>query len=84
MVTEILLCRHCQNNNVIKHGRDKRGVQRFRCHDCRHTFHKPEDDRGEEAFSRGKKADSWAGSDTLDEAQWTTLVSPAPVGIDAG
>jgi len=40
--------------------------------------------RGEEAFSRGKKADSRAGSDTLDEAQRATLVSPTPVGIDAG
>ena len=40
--------------------------------------------RGEEAFSRGKKADSRAGSDTFDEAQRATLVSPAPVGIDAG
>lgn len=45
MVIEILLCRHCQSNNVIKHGRDKRNVQRFRCHDCGRTFQKPEADR---------------------------------------
>lgn len=44
MVIGILLCRHCQSQNVIKHGRDKRGAQRFRCHDCRRTFHKAEDD----------------------------------------
>ena len=54
MVIEILLCRHCQSNNVIKHGRDKRGVQRFRGHDCRHTFHKPEDDRGYAADFRAQ------------------------------
>jgi len=46
MVTEILLCRHCQSRNVIKHGRDRRDVQRFRCRDCRRTFQKPADDRG--------------------------------------
>jgi len=45
MVIEILLCRRCQSQNVIKHGRDKRGVQRFLCHDCRATFQKPADDR---------------------------------------
>ena len=45
MVIEILLCRHCQSHNVIKHGRDKRAVQRFRCHDCRRTFQNPADDR---------------------------------------
>jgi len=28
-----------QARNVINPGRDKRGVQRFRCRDCRRTFH---------------------------------------------
>ena len=46
MVIEILQCRHCQSNNVIKHGRDKRAVQRFRCRDCGRTFQKPAADRG--------------------------------------
>ena len=46
MVIEMLLCRHCQSQNVIKHGRDKRTVQRFRCRDCARTFQKPADDRG--------------------------------------
>ena len=46
MVVEILLCRHCQSNRVIKHGRDRRSVQRFRCRDCGRTFQKPEEDRG--------------------------------------
>ncbi len=45
MVIEIVLCRHCQSQNVIKHGRDKRNVQRFRCRDCQRTFQKPEQDR---------------------------------------
>ncbi len=46
MVIEIVLCRHCRSRNVIKHGRDKRAVQRFRCRDCGRTFQKPEADRG--------------------------------------
>jgi transposase-like protein len=46
MVIEIVPCRHCQSNNVIKHGRDKRAIQRFRCRDCGRTFQKPEADRG--------------------------------------
>ncbi len=45
MVIEVLLCRQCRSHNVIKHGRDKRGVQRFLCHDCHATFQKLEDDR---------------------------------------
>ena len=45
MVIEIVLCRHCQSQNVIKHGRDKREVQPFRCRDCGRTFQKPEADR---------------------------------------
>ncbi len=45
MVIEILLCRHCRSNNIIKHGRDRRAIQRFRCRDCGRTFQKPEDDR---------------------------------------
>ena len=52
MVIEILLCRHCQN--VIKHGRDRRAVQRFRCRDCARTFQKPEDDRGYTAAFRAR------------------------------
>ena len=38
MVVEIILCRHCQSQNVIRRGRDESGVQRFRCHDCGRTF----------------------------------------------
>jgi transposase-like protein len=50
MVTEIVLCRHCQSQNVIKHGvikhgPDQQNTQRFRCHDCARTFQKPEADR---------------------------------------
>jgi transposase-like protein len=38
MVVEILLCRHCQSQNVIRHGCDENGVQRYRCRDCARTF----------------------------------------------
>jgi len=38
MVIQVLHCRHCDSQNVIRHGRDKAGRQRFLCHDCRRTF----------------------------------------------
>jgi transposase-like protein len=38
MVIQVLSCRFCQSQNIIKHGRDKKGCQRFRCHDCQRTF----------------------------------------------
>ena len=38
MVIQILHCRYCQSQNVIKHGRDINDCQRFRCRDCRRTF----------------------------------------------
>ena len=38
MVVHVILCRHCQSQNVIRHGVDKKGRQRYRCHDCARTF----------------------------------------------
>lgn len=38
MVIQVLHCRHCDGQNVIRHGKDKAGRQRYRCHDCRRTF----------------------------------------------
>ncbi len=38
MVIQILPCRHCQSQNVIRHGKDKSARQRYLCHDCRRTF----------------------------------------------
>lgn len=34
-----VLCPHCQSNNVIKIGRTKHDIQRYRCknEDCSHT-----------------------------------------------
>ena len=37
MVIQVLHCAHCQSQNVIRHGKDKAGRQRYRCHDCRRT-----------------------------------------------
>ena len=54
MVIEIVLCRYCQSQNVIKHGRGKRAVQRFRCRDCGRTFQKPEADRSYTAAFRAQ------------------------------
>jgi len=38
MVIQVLHCRHCQSQNVIRHGKDKAERQRYLCHDCRRTF----------------------------------------------
>ena len=38
MVIQVLHCAHCQGQNVIRHGKDKAGRQRYRYHDCRRTF----------------------------------------------
>lgn len=38
MVIQVLHCRHCQSQNVIRHGTDANGTQRYRCQDCQRTF----------------------------------------------
>lgn len=38
MVIQVLQCRHCQSQNVIRHGKDRSECQRYLCHDCRRTF----------------------------------------------
>lgn len=41
-VIQVIHCAHCQSQNVIRHGRDKAGRQRYRCHDCRRTCGDPQ------------------------------------------
>lgn len=38
MVTHTLRCSRCESTDVIRHGKDRQGVQRYRCHACRYTF----------------------------------------------
>ena len=38
MVLKLVLCPHCRGQNVIRHGKDGNGVQRYRCCDCARTF----------------------------------------------
>ena len=38
MIIQVLECGLCQSQNVIRHGKDGGGRQRYRCQDCRHTF----------------------------------------------
>ncbi|MGI4791049.1 MAG: IS1/IS1595 family N-terminal zinc-binding domain-containing protein [Janthinobacterium lividum] len=38
MVIQVIACRHCHSQNVIRHGKDMADRQRFRCHDCHRTF----------------------------------------------
>lgn len=45
MVVEVIACRHCGSQDVIKHGKGANGIQRHRCHTCRRTFQRPQDDR---------------------------------------
>ncbi len=34
MVTIIVLCQHCQSQNIIRFGLAPNGKQRYLCHDC--------------------------------------------------
>ena len=53
MVIQILHCRFCQSQNVIRHGKDTTGRQRFLCHDCRRTFREqPKNRSHSEAFQQ--------------------------------
>jgi transposase-like protein len=45
MVIQVLHCRHCQSQDIIRHGSDGNGTQRFLCHDCRRTFRENPGDR---------------------------------------
>lgn len=38
MVIQVLHCGHCHSQNVIRHGKDRAGHQRYLCRDCRRTF----------------------------------------------
>ena len=49
MVIQVLHCAHCQSQNVIRHGKDKVGRQRYRCHDCRRTFQGAQEQVGHRA-----------------------------------
>jgi len=49
MVIQVLHCAHCQSQNVIRHGKDKAGRQRYRCHDCRRTFQGAQEQVGHRA-----------------------------------
>jgi len=45
MVIQVLHCRHCQSQNIIRHGQDGNGKQRYLCHDCRRTSREHPGDR---------------------------------------
>ena len=32
------LCPHCERENIVKNGRDRRGAQVYRCADCHCSF----------------------------------------------
>ena len=38
MVIRVLTCPRCHSVDVIRHGKDANGVQRYRCRACRYTF----------------------------------------------
>jgi transposase-like protein len=38
MITHTLSCPRCGSTEVIRHGKDRQGVQRYRCRSCTYTF----------------------------------------------
>lgn len=34
MVTNIVICYHCQGTHLVKHGRTRNDKQRYKCKDC--------------------------------------------------
>ena len=38
MVIHVLTCPRCESPDVIRHGKDRKGVQRYRCRACAYTF----------------------------------------------
>jgi transposase-like protein len=38
MVIQHLRCSRCDSADVIRHGKDGKGVQRYRCRSCAYTF----------------------------------------------
>jgi transposase-like protein len=38
MVIHVLTCPRCESPDVIRHGKDRHGIQRYRCHACAYTF----------------------------------------------
>ena len=97
MVIQVLCCRHCQSQNVIRHGADASGTQRYRCRDCTRTFRaqpksrtRPEEFQAtvlaayqERASMRGVCRLFGIGRNTL--SGWLKKSPPvAPAGRDAG
>lgn len=36
--TEVIFCSNCKSNNICKNGKDRNGIQRYKCRECGHTF----------------------------------------------
>lgn len=36
--TEAVSCSNCKSNNICKNGKDRNGIQRYKCRECGHTF----------------------------------------------
>lgn len=53
MGTYMVHCRHCGGTNNIRHGHDKVGTHRFRCHACGRTFRQQP---GSRAYTEPQKA----------------------------
>ena len=34
MVTQVIICYHCDSENIVKNGRAPNGKQKYLCHDC--------------------------------------------------
>ncbi len=54
MVIQVVHCRFCQSENVIRHGTDKADRQRYLCHDCARTFREQPGTRAHSAKFRAR------------------------------
>jgi transposase-like protein len=52
MVIKVLECPSCGSDQVIRHGKGPKGVQRYRCRACARTFR---ENPGTRAYSEQKK-----------------------------
>ena len=34
MVTQVIICYHCDSENIVKNGKAPNGKQKYLCHDC--------------------------------------------------
>lgn len=65
MVIQIRTCPRCGSTNVIRHGKDRHGVQRYRCRTCRYAFRENPKPNGYTAEEKEKILDAYRERSSL-------------------